>query len=329
MRIPIFWLNRLRPASLDGQEAVRSVYSKFRRIQKLNTRMLERMAEMERALGGEYIFDRAFLQSSVRTLSADAYQVVYSLNALSDNRYVELFDRHQSIKGTVEDILSGGLGPYSGRMALPYGLLGFEMEPLVGTLNVCLSETRQHLGLSAPDGFAVTVTGCRRFFEHNNLFERLRETGTPLEGLFAEAELPDALRRAIERETRALQERRGSEGRFSVRASAAGGYGLVQPELRGITEVPAEDIPSACKLALAEYVVRLGEEERDRIDEISVALSVHESTPVRVTGSVSALGPAGSPSSFIAIEAAPSGYPDRCERYLLGRVYPFDLLEME
>ena len=149
----------------QGLEEVRSLFAKFQRIQKHNTKVLELMAEMDRALGGEYIFDRAFLESSVRELSGHVYQVVYSLNAMSRNEYVALFDRYQSIKRVLDDILAGGLGPFGASLALPYSVLGVEMEPMAGALNVCLAEARNRLDIAAPDGFAVTVTGCSRLIE--------------------------------------------------------------------------------------------------------------------------------------------------------------------
>ena len=101
---------KTQAAAEQGLEWVRSLFAKFQRIQKHNTKALEVMAEMDRALGGEYIFDRAFLESSVRELSRLAHQVVYSLNAMSRNGYVALFDRYQSIKDVLDDILAGGLG---------------------------------------------------------------------------------------------------------------------------------------------------------------------------------------------------------------------------
>ncbi len=165
MRLPFISLRRHRPAAGQGLEEVRSLFAKFQRIQKHNTKVLELMAEMDRALGGEYIFDRAFLESSVRELSGHVYQVVYSLNAMSQNEYVALFDRYQSIKGVLDDILAGGVGPFGASLALPYSVLGVEMEPLAGALNVCLAEARNRLDIAAPDGFAVTVTGCSRLIE--------------------------------------------------------------------------------------------------------------------------------------------------------------------
>ena len=192
MRFGWFRRSKERSAAVDGLEAVRSLFAKFRRIQKLNTRALELMAEMEQALGGEYIFDRAFLASSVRDLSTLTHQVVYSLNAMSQNRYVDLFDCYQSIRGALDDILEGGAGPFASHLTLPYTILGWELEPLAGMLNVCLAEARQRLDLPAPDGFAVSVAGCRLFMQENaeaGLLEASEEGETPA----AHALLPAAL----------------------------------------------------------------------------------------------------------------------------------------
>src|SRR5208337_5686767 len=45
MRLPFISLRRQRPAAEQGLEGVRSLFAKFRRIQKNNTKVLELMAE--------------------------------------------------------------------------------------------------------------------------------------------------------------------------------------------------------------------------------------------------------------------------------------------
>jgi hypothetical protein len=69
------------------------------------------------------------------------------------------------IKSILEDILAGGTGPFGASLVLPHSTLGIEMEPLAGALNVCLAAVRNRLDIHAPDGFAVTVTGCARLIE--------------------------------------------------------------------------------------------------------------------------------------------------------------------
>jgi len=105
-------LQRRAPHRPEGAEGLRSLFVKFRRILDMNTRVLERMAVMEQALGGDSIFDQAFLDSSVREITSHVHQVVYSLNALCDERYVDLYDRYVEIKNILGDILAGGHGPW-------------------------------------------------------------------------------------------------------------------------------------------------------------------------------------------------------------------------
>jgi pyruvate,water dikinase len=328
MRMPFRWLRGGRDTSAEGLETIRSLFSKFRRIQKLNTKVLELMAEMDRALGGEYIFDRAFLESSVRELSDQVYQVVYSLTALSQNRYLGLFDRFQTIKSILDDILCGGFGPFASSFTLPYPTLGWEMEPLVGILNVCLAEARHRFMLSAPDGFAVTVTGCRCFLEDNALFWKWPQGANrqALESLFIGAKMPQALEDAVELETKALLERCAVGTRLSVRACSAGGYGTDQPDLKGVQDVPPEEVLRACKLALAEYAAGSGDRA---IGETAVALAVHESVPVHIVGTVSSMDAKCPAPGTLFVTASPVESPQEVECYWLKRNAPFDLVQSD
>src|SRR5208337_5635183 len=230
MRLPFFSVKPRGPASEQGLEYVRSLFAKFQRIQKLNTKALEVMAEMDQALGGEYIFDRAFLESSVRELGKLAHQVVYSLNAMSRDRYVGLYDRYQSVKDVLNDILAGGLGPLGSSLALPYPILGVEMEPLAGALNVCLAEARNRLDIMAPDGFAVTVIGCQRLAEA------------------PETDFPPELAEAINNQVQALFERRGGPVDLSVRVCSS------DMNFKALTGVASEEILPACRQALSGYL---------------------------------------------------------------------------
>ncbi len=300
MRLPFFSVKRHRPSSGQGLESVRSLFAKFQRIQKLNTKALEVMAEMDRALGGEYIFDRAFLESSVRELSRLAHQVVYSLNAMSRNGYVGLFDRYQSIKDVLDDILAGGLGPLGSSLALPYSSMDVEMEPLAGALNVCLAEARNRLDIMAPDGFAVTVTGCRK----------LAEAG--------EADFPPELAQEIDNQVKALFERRGGPVDLSVRVCCDG------VDCGGLSGVSSEGVPAACRQALSGYLAAASDPQ-----SVQFTLAVHENVPAHVAGSVSLLATNEFPSGLFHITASSVNAPDQAENYFLRRTYPFGLLSSE
>jgi pyruvate,water dikinase len=319
MRLPFISHRRHRPAAEQGLEVVRSLFAKFQRIQKHNTKVLELMAEMDRALGGEYIFDRAFLESSVRELSGHVYQVVYSLNAMSRNEYVALFDRYQSIKGVLDDILGGGLGPLGASLALPYSVLGVEVEPMAGALNVCLAEARNRLDIAAPDGFAVTVTGCSRLIEaigaagpHASRVGR-RAVEVP------ETDFPPELAEAINYQVEALFERCGGPVPLTVR--------ICSPalNLEELTNVGPKDILHACRLALDRYLAAV-----EKPEDAPVTLAVNETVSAYLAGWVSVAAAPESPSGgLFCITAWPVDAPDRKESFFLRRTYPFDLVESE
>ncbi len=300
MRLPFFSARRYGSTDGHGVEWVRSLFAKFQRIQKHNTEALEVMAEMDRALGGEYIFDRAFLESSVRELSKLAHHVVYSLNAMSRDRYVGLFDRYQSIKDVLDDILAGGLGPLGSSLVLPYSMLGAEMEPLAGTLNVCLAEARNRLDIAAPDGFTVTVTGCCRLAEAT------------------ETDFPQDLAEAIDTQVKDLFERRGGPIALSVRACSS------DMNFEVLTGVASGEILSACRLALAKYSETAAESKKGPL-----TLAVHETVRGPVAGSLSVLVTNEFPAGLFCITASSLDAPGQTESYFLRRTYPFDLVASE
>ena len=144
-----------------GPGSARFLFRTFKRILGLNTAVLERMAQMDRALGGEYVFDKAFLEAAVRDVCGLTHKVAYQLNGMTGEGYVDLYDAFLAVKDALEDILAGGMGPLSGRRVLPFSEIGWEMEPLAGLASVGLAVLGRKMGLPAPDGLAVTVTGMR------------------------------------------------------------------------------------------------------------------------------------------------------------------------
>jgi pyruvate, water dikinase len=322
MRLPFSSLRKKRPPSLEGLESVRSLFSKFRRIQKLNSKALAHIAEMERALGGEYIFDRSFLESSARELGKIVYQVVYSLNAMSNDRYVGLFDRFQAIGNSIDDILSGGLGPLASSLTLPYSSIHWDLEPLTGALNICLAEARNSLGLLAPDGFAITTTGCRLLLEANGLDPA--GLGSACAGI-ADAVFPARLEKAIRSELSVLSERCGGQPQLVVRACCVGGR-REEPELEGVRGISAEGILSAITLALQEYAEKTAD---SGTAENAPALAVYEETPAFVAGTVSTEYSTEFPAGLFKIFAEPMSAPNCAEQYLVRKTYPYGLVQSQ
>ncbi len=140
---------------------VKALFNNFRKILQLNTLVFEQISAMDRALGGEYIFDRNFLENSVRTIASHVHHVTYNLNALTNNGYIPLYDRYQEIRVILDDILAGNTKALSCPPVLPLDSLSWELEPLVGIDLVCLAELRHHPGIKARDGLVISSDAVR------------------------------------------------------------------------------------------------------------------------------------------------------------------------
>lgn len=307
MKLSFFPRSSPKPSGRDLEYVV-SLFEKFRRIQKLNTRALGLMAEMERVLGGDFIFDRAFLEEGVRQLGTLTHHIAYCLNAMSGDGYVRLYDRYEEIRGVLNEILCGGLGPFAQSPVLPYHLIGWEMLPLVGTLNVCLAEARNRLDIPAPDGFAVTAAGCH-LFAQANLTRAASEGGS----------LPPALEAAIGEAVQWLCERSGPGALFHVRLSPLEPPGETRPCLDWLMErVSPEEIASACTALLARH-----------LDNRPVALAVHLAEPVEVVGTVRPLAHPDGGAPVVGVTAWPPGKPQEPDSYWLNPLFPFALIQSE
>ena len=151
----------LAAPGLSAGTAARSLFSKFRALLEANTAALTTMAAMERMLGGDYIFDRAFLERSAREVTDLAHQAVYAVNAMSGNRYVALYDRFMAIAAAVEDILAGRPGEDADKLVRPLTRLRLEDRPKVGPDGAALGELAAQLGLAVPRAWVVTPAAWR------------------------------------------------------------------------------------------------------------------------------------------------------------------------
>ncbi len=266
-----------------GPDSARSLFHNFRRILEQNTAALEIMADMERAQGGEYVFDQTFLEKSAHELGRLVQRTVHCLNGLSANSHLDLYDRFQEVRDRIETILSGGGAEATGPF-LSFDRAGWDAEALVGARCALLAELGQRFGLPVADGFALTPAGVQAFLEGFDLDE------------------------ALAAELRRLFRRVGRQRPVAVFASPAGERDPGAEIL--VSEPTVEHVRAALRQTLDAWP---GQGE-------APAVGLRETQEASVRGLVRTLAPE---SGTLAVAASVPERPGEEEQYLVRRVAPF------
>jgi pyruvate,water dikinase len=333
-------------ASINGYEPIKALFSKFRMILELNTQFLEKVAEMETSLGGEFVFDSAYLKSSLQEINRLVYQVIYSLNALTNNRYIELFDRFQTIKATLENIVEGGFGPFGNKLTVPLSVIRWEMGPLIGQENACLGEINYRLGHRTRDGFVVTVTAYRRFIEENDLVNKIHQLVinaaeqqsdfTNIQELVKKAVLSEEVEQAIQKESVELFQRRGADTPLSIETSVPVVNDrdfsklVVRRDFRANQETLVGSYKNILAGSLLNYLRHQPEADVRNLPPVAVAFQ--EILTPRLQGTIRTITPENSTPAVLTIKIKdcrnkPDTGTNGNEEYVFQKSYPFGLLE--
>lgn len=326
------------------------LFQHFKKILTNNTTIMERIAELEQALGGEFIFDRAFIRQSAIELIRLVREVIYSANSLSDNRYIALYDRLDTIVGSITSIALDEPDPAERRLFLPSSDLHRDLDYVVGGKAAILGEIGNHLRLPVPGGFALTTSSYFLFLNKNNLLHQVNsifaDTSTPRERadrihpLFLTASFPSTLRKAVSEGLDGLRKERGNLRTLAVRSSAVGEDGMRSfagqfgSELNVSPNI--DSVLAACRTVIA---ARFSERVLDYAEnasplDIPMAILVQEMIPARASGIMQSYIPwRGSARILVtAVDGLAARLADGSltgYRFVLERQHPFLLVESE
>jgi pyruvate,water dikinase len=257
------WRRRGIVRKWETADAFGALFNHFRRVVNINNQILEKIAELERVLGGEYVYDRTFLQNAVTDIVEKGRHVIYHLNAMSDDRYDLLYERFTTTGDQLVDILAGGPGPYGPQLVLAWEILHRDLRLLAGGKGASLGEAVNSLKLPSPVGFVVSTTGYRRFMESNDLFARINQIlkqssdpsvqATRTGELFARARIPHDLTAAINQALRKVRSGPLHSDRFAVRSSGVDedGERSFAGQFQSFLDVPSGDVASTCVRVMA------------------------------------------------------------------------------
>ena len=212
------------------------LFKKFKSILERNNRILTLMADMGDKLGGEYVFDRRYVESACEELSDQIFKLVSDLSILNRCRNVPLFTAFEAVRQEIADELAGRHHFPDTAPTLPLSALRADMADAAGGKFAMLGELKNVLQLPVPDGFVITTGAFAEFMARNGLPDCIAEQTGRLdadeEGAIADASakvrqrilaasLPRGLSRGISEAVAALAERLGrAPASLAVRSSA-------------------------------------------------------------------------------------------------------------
>jgi pyruvate,water dikinase len=152
----------------------RVMYDRFREILMLNDSLHHLIVDLEEKLASKSPFLIEAVLQRVRQGFLDTLLMVKELNQLTGDRYSELYDVLARLNARFEALAKTGNGR-GGPLCLFLSELTAKDAPEAGAKMANLGEVRNALNLSAPEGFAITVSAFNLFMSENGLWERAHQ----------------------------------------------------------------------------------------------------------------------------------------------------------
>ncbi len=242
---------RLGRKQAESVEHLRERLARFRDLVEKNNQVLELIADAGEKLGGEYVYDRRYLETLARDLDLAARVVVDDLNIVTDNRYSELVEKLNEIEAALTAVLEGRIFAPDSAPIMNLADVGLEHVDVVGEKMARLGEIARRSCCRVPPGFAITVAVFRQLMARHGRFEiDLSDLGdeelAELARQVREWSLAPGLARAVRREASRLASRGKCEW-LAVRSSAVGEDGAASfaGQFKTLLGVSPRDVPRA------------------------------------------------------------------------------------
>jgi pyruvate,water dikinase len=237
------WLTpKPQPSKEDINEVFRFKYSCFKDLLASNEDNLNVITDIEQKLLGQQIFGMAYVRTVCARTVFHTLRMIKSLNALSGNRHLPLFEALDRININVKTELEKKKELPATEFVLPYSRIDKEKVDWVGGKSANLGEVLTRVHLPIPEGFAITVRAFDAFFAHNDLVDEVNKkkmdldpsdlntmalVSEEIQRLIITAQVPSELETAIVDAYEDLREKAGGKAshsplKISMRSSAIG-----------------------------------------------------------------------------------------------------------
>ncbi|ADW18999.1 Pyruvate, water dikinase [Desulfobulbus propionicus DSM 2032] len=216
----------------------KSRYHSFKLLLAANTRILEAMAEIERALQGNEPFSMSFVQTHCTSISVNVFRMINDMENIAPGKYTALRDSFLAIQKRIDALLGSKKQISDTRLVIPLEAVNSDMTDLVGGKMANLGDIKNRLHMHVPSGFVITAAAHEMFMQADGLqreIDRLFQVAgsdedrnldlvsSQIRQLIMSAEVPEPIYLAVvEAYTRMKTANNGQDIRMAVRSSAFG-----------------------------------------------------------------------------------------------------------
>jgi pyruvate,water dikinase len=286
------------------------LFVRFHQILEENNRAMELIAEMEDKLGGQYVFDRKFLEDNVTNIERVILRSAYNFNFIANNKELEIYSVIESLARQLRLELAGKVVIPSGQNVLALEDIQEVMDEAVGNKVYNLFKINTLPQVNVPPSFVVTIGGFRKYLAFNNLFEKIDalmdecRNGQSVELashnirlLILNGDIPSDLRQEILKAAEKICPKNPESSFYSVRSSGVGEDGVMS--FAGLHDsflnVPFRELLSSYKKVLAgmynpeslEYRIQ----RQVPFSDMAMAVLYQQMVPSRVAGVAYTLDP--------------------------------------
>ncbi|MCX5864779.1 MAG: PEP-utilizing enzyme [Deltaproteobacteria bacterium] len=151
---------------IDSQQLLKARYHVFRSLLASNNRAVDCLTEISIHLRMQG--DPTGLAQLVHRLIEETAEMIARLENLASGQYRGLFAAHQAISQHLQATLNSLVSTEHIPCVLPLAQIHSGLKGQTGNKAAALAELRKN-ALPSPDGFVITLAGCRFFLEHAGL----------------------------------------------------------------------------------------------------------------------------------------------------------------
>lgn len=231
------------PPLADEQiEALRltfkSRYHSFKTLLGANNRVLEAIADIEKALQGVDTFSMMFVHSNTTKVSVNVFRMIGDMENIAPKKYSALKESFLVIQQRIDTILTKKKELHDTRLVIPLDALNSTMVDVAGGKMANLGDIRNRLEMNVPEGFVITAVAHDLFMNHkgvqkeiDRLFQvagadderNLDLVSSQCRQVIMAAEIPSRLIEAVTEAYNLIKAKNGgSDVRMAVRSSAYG-----------------------------------------------------------------------------------------------------------